>query len=207
MRTENSLRWPIVPSRSMLLVIDMQNDFVRAGAIMEVAAARERLPAMQSVLDCCRRHDVPVAYTRHVLYDGFDISPIETQMHPQLTGSGLREGTAGAEIVEELAPRPGDAIIVKHRYDAFYNTNLETLIRTMRGNAAIDTLIIIGTVTSVCCESTARSAFMRDFKVAFVGDATGGFDDASQQATQTAIESAFGQVVSADALAWALARE
>ncbi|MGO3741935.1 isochorismatase family protein [Kerstersia sp.] len=206
MRNETSLRWPIIPSRSLLLVIDMQNDFVRPGAVMEVPAARERLPAMQAVLDSCRQYGVPVAYTRHVLYDDFNISPIETQMHPQLVASGLRDNTPGTAVVDELAPRAGDAVIVKHRYDAFYNTNLETLIRTMRGDAVIDTLIIIGTVTSVCCESTARSAFMRDFKVAFVGDATGGFDDASQQATQNAIESAFGQVISAAGLARALAQ-
>lgn len=207
MRNENSLRWPIIPSRSLLLVIDMQNDFVRPGAVMEVEAARARLPAMQAVLENCRQHGVPVAYTRHILYDDFNISPIETQMHPQLVAHGLRAGTPGSEIVTELAPRTGEAIIVKHRYDAFYNTNLETLIRTIRGDTTIDTLIIIGTVTSVCCESTARSAFMRDFKVALIGDATGGFDDASQQATQHAIEAAFGQVVSASGLAGALARK
>lgn len=186
--------------RAVLLVIDMQNDFLQPGAVMEVPRARERLPAMRKLIACCRENGVPVVYTRHVLFEGFDISPIETRKHPQLREAGLRAGTPGVEIVEALRPLPGEPVVDKHRYDAFYNTNLDTVLRNLRGPGVVNTVIICGVVTSVCCESTARSAFMRDYEVRFVDDANAGFDDASHRATLAAIESAFGEVVSTDAV-------
>ncbi|MES0190119.1 cysteine hydrolase [Mesorhizobium sp. C264A] len=102
---------------------------------------------------------------------------------------------AGAEIVAALAPLPGDVVIKKHRYDAFHNTQLETVLRNIRGAGRVDTVIIIGTVTSICCESTARSAFMRDYKVAFISDANGGLDEASHNATLDIIGKVFGRVM------------
>jgi ureidoacrylate peracid hydrolase len=97
-----------------------------------------------------------------------------------------------------LRPCAGEIVIRKHRYDAFYNTRLESVLRNIRGPGVADTLIIIGTVTSICCESTARSAFMRDFKVVFVSDANGGLDQASHDATLGIIGKVFGRVMSTD---------
>ena len=146
--------WPLDKARAALLVIDMQSDFVDEGAVMEVAMARHRIPVMRQVIDLCRAHGVPVIYTQHVLSDHFDISPLETAYQPRLKAKGMREGSAGTEIVAELAPLPGEVIIKKHRYDAFHNTQLETVLRNIRGAGQVDTVIIIGTVTSICCEST-----------------------------------------------------
>jgi ureidoacrylate peracid hydrolase len=192
--------WSFDKDRAALLVIDMQKDFVDEGAIMEVAMARHRIPTMRRVIDRCRDSGVPVIYTRHVLSDRFDISPLETAYQPKLKVTGMREGSAGIEIVPELAPLPHETVISKHRYDAFHNTQLETLLRNIRGAGQIDTVIIIGTVTNICCESTARSAFMRDYKVAFVSDANGGLDDASHNATLAIIGRVFGRVMSATEL-------
>jgi len=91
-------------------------------------------------------------------------------------------------------------VIDKHRYDAFYNTQLDTALRNVRGPNGVDTVIIIGTVTNICCESTARSAFMRDYKVAFVGDANGGLDQASHDATPGIIGKVFGRVMTTEEL-------
>lgn len=193
--------WPLDRERAALLVIDMQRDFVDQGAVMEVAAARHRIPAMRQIVDACRAASIPVIYTRHVLSDNFDISPLETTYQPRLRTTGMREGSAGMEIVAELAPLPGDVVVDKHRYDAFYNTRLDTVLRNIRGTGKVDTVIIIGTVTSICCESTARSAFMRDYKVAFIGDANGGLDDASHNATLDVIGKVFGRVLTAGELA------
>lgn len=193
--------WPLDKERAALLVIDMQRDFVDQGAIMEVAAARHRIPAMRQVIDLCRAAGIPVIYTRHVLSDDFDVSPLETAYQPRLKTAGMREGSAGTEIVAELAPRPGDIVVDKHRYDAFYNTRLDTILRNIRGTGKVDTVIIIGTVTSICCESTARSAFMRDYKVAFISDANGGLDEASHNATVDIIGKVFGRVLAAGELA------
>ncbi|ESZ43051.1 hypothetical protein X732_08380 [Mesorhizobium sp. L2C066B000] len=77
----------------------------------------------------------------------------------------------------------------------FHNTQLETVLRNIRGAGRVDTVIIIGTVTSICCESTARSAFMREYKVAFISDANGGLDEASHNATLDIIGKVFGRVM------------
>ncbi|MBZ9987135.1 cysteine hydrolase [Mesorhizobium sp. BH1-1-5] len=189
--------WRFDKERAALLVIDMQSDFVDEGAVMEVAMARHRIPVMRRVIELCRAHGVPVVYTQHVLSDHFNISPLETAYQPRLKAEGMREGSAGTGIVAHLAPLAGEVVIKKHRYDAFHNTQLETVLRNIRGAGQVDTVIIIGTVTSICCESTARSAFMRDYKVAFVSDANGGLDEASHDATLAIIGKVFGRVMTA----------
>jgi ureidoacrylate peracid hydrolase len=192
--------WRFDKNRAALLVIDMQRDFVEAGAIMEVPMARNRIPEMRRILERCRTDGVPVFFTRHVLSDRFDISPLETTYIPKLKSAGMREGTPGAEVIAELTPRPDETVIVKHRYDAFYNTQLDTALRNVRGPGGVDTVIVVGTVTNICCESTARSAFMRDYKVAFISDANGGLDDASHNATLEIIGKVFGRVMTTDEL-------
>src|SRR4051794_30413976 len=111
--------WRFDKSRAALLVIDMQRDFVEDGAIMEVPMARDRIPEMRRILDRCHADGVPVLFTRHVLSDRFDISPLETAYIPKLKSQGMREGTSGAEIIPQLAPLEHETVIVKHRYDAF----------------------------------------------------------------------------------------
>lgn len=200
MKNKKELPWVLNKDRAVLLVIDMQNDFVQKDAIMEVPMARERLPNMKRVLDTCRDNGIPVIYTTHVLYDEYDISPLEVTYQPWLQKAGMRAGTKGVQVVDGLKPLPNELVLEKHRYCAFYNTRLETIIRNIRGLGVADTVIITGTVTNVCCENTARSAFMRDFKVAFIGDACGGFDEASHQATLTVIDRVFGRVLTTDEL-------
>lgn len=192
--------WQFDANRAALLVIDMQRDFVEEGAIAEVAMARERIPAMARVIAACRAAGIPVVYTRHTLSDDYEVSPLEVAYQPWLKDKGLRPGTRGVGIVQELAPQAGDTVIVKHRYDAFHDTPLQTILRNLRGPNVIDTLIVTGTVTSVCCESTARSAFMRDYKVAFISDANGGLDLASHEATLSIMARVFARVMSVDEL-------
>lgn len=192
--------WQFDANRAALLVIDMQRDFVEEGAVAEVAMARERIPAMARVIAACRTSGIPVIYTRHTLSDDYAISPLEIAYQPWLKDRGLRPGTRGVGIVQDLAPQAGDTVIVKHRYDAFHDTPLQTILRNLRGPGVIDTLIVTGTVTSVCCESTARSAFMRDYKVAFISDANGGLDQASHDATLSIMAKVFARVMSVDEL-------
>src|SRR2546428_9182694 len=80
-----------------------------------------------------------------------------------------------------LQPREGklEYHIVKHKFDAFFETALDAILRCREA----DTVIITGTATNACCESTARSAFMRDYKVVFPSDLNATFDDAMHQAT------------------------
>ena len=83
----------------------------------------------------------------------------------------MRKGTFGQKVVAELAPTSGDISIVKRRFSAFYQTDLEIILRNIRGNERpVNAIIICGTVTNICCESTARDAFFRDYKVVFGTD-------------------------------------
>lgn len=197
-QTPQSRPWSLDGERAALLVVDMQNDFVAPGGVMEVPAARTAVPRIRRLIEVCRAEGVPVIYTTHVLSNEFQISPLEAAYNPKLREVGMRDGTPGVEIYGEIAPAQGEVIIRKHRYDAFHNTNLETVLRTIRGLNGVDTVIITGTVTNVCCESTARSAFMRDFKVLFVSDGCGGFDDESHRATCKIIGMVFGRVLTTE---------
>ena len=162
------------------------------------------MPNIKRIIAECRKLGIPVIYTQAQLKDEFKISPLEASYQPLLLEKGLRPGTFGYEIIAEITPLPGEHIIVKHRYDAFYNTNLELLLNNVRGLGVVDTVIITGTLTNVCCESTARSAFMRDYKVVFVSDANGTFDEAAHQATLNNIRRFFGRVLTTQELITAL---
>lgn len=198
--------WTIDPRRSALLVIDMQNDFVREGAPMEVPAARPAIAPIRRLIDVGRPLDVPVIYTQHVLLDTFDVSPLESTYNPRLLTEGMRDGTPGIEVVDELAPETTDVRIRKHRYDAFYNTPLDSVLRSIRGLNSIDTVIVTGTLTEVCCESTARSAYMRDYRVAFVSDATGALSPEAQRATESVMGLCFARVLDSDTVVAELSR-
>lgn len=187
--------WRVNPQKTALLVIDMQNDFVLEGYPMEVPMARRRIPRMQEVIAECRAAGIPVVYTQHILLDTFNVSPLESAYNPALLNAGMRKGSFGAEVVDDLKPEPDDVVIQKHRYDAFHNTQLENVLTSISGLRQVDTVIIIGTLTEVCCDSTARGAYMRDFKVAFISDATGALSDEAQAATEKTISTFFGRVL------------
>ncbi|MEU3346345.1 isochorismatase family cysteine hydrolase [Streptomyces sp. NPDC006700] len=192
--------WRVNPQKTALLVIDMQNDFVLEGYPMEVPMARRRIPRMQEVVAECRAAGIPVVYTQHILLDTFNVSPLESTYNTALLSAGMRKGTFGAQVVDDLKPEAEDVVVEKHRYDAFHNTHLENVLTSISGLREVDTVIIVGTLTEVCCDSTARGAYMRDFKVAFVGDATGARSEEAQAATENTIGTFFGRVLTTENL-------
>ena len=181
------MKWEFQRERSVLLVIDMQNDFVQEGAILEVAEARKQIPRIRELIDKCHELAVPVIYTIHELDPA--ICALEVAAFPKLKETGMRKGTKGIQIVDELTPAPGDTIIRKHRFSAFYQTELELILRNIRGSDnPADTVIICGTMTNICCESTARDAFFRDYKVVFGTDINATKTQESQNATLVNME-------------------
>lgn len=190
--------WTIDPAKTALLVIDMQNDFVLEGAPMEVPAARDAIPHIQRLITQARALNVPVIYSQHTLLEDSQNSILEATYNPKLFTVGMRKGTPGVQVIDDLKPQAEDTIIEKYRYDAFHNTLLEPTLKNIRGLNQIDTVIITGTLTEVCCESTARGAYMRDYKVAFISDATGGLSDEAQRATEDAMGKFFGRVMNTD---------
>src|SRR5271165_5759538 len=156
-----------------MIVVDMQNDFVAAGAPMETPAARAMVPKLRQALEICRGAGIRVIYTAHVhRRDGCDMGLFD-DLHPVIANrDALVDGTPGVDIYSELAPAPGEHVIKKHRYSAFFATDLDLILREW----GVKTVIISGTTTENCCHATARDAMFRNYQVAFLSDATGTFD-------------------------------
>lgn len=186
------------------MIIDMQNDFIREGAILEVPGIRSQIPKIRRLIETCRDLGVPIVFTRQVYRPDKKVKPLVLEMFPLLEKEGLREGTKGAEICGELKPEPEDIVIRKMGFSAFYNTELESVLRNVKGRRNVDTVIICGTVTNVCCESTARDAFERDYKVVFGSDITSAWTYEFQSLTLKNIEYAFGRVMTCDEIIDAL---
>ena len=190
--------WEFERDRCALLVIDMQNDFVLEGAVMQVKEATRQIPRIKRLIDKCRELSVPIIYTLQRTDAVF--CPLEVAVLPWLKDAGMREGTGGADIVSEIAPEPGDLLLWKRRFSAFFQTDLEILLRNIRGQEKpVDTVIICGTVTNICCESTARDAFFRDFKVVFGTDVNSAHDEEAHNATLRNME-IFGRTMDCETI-------
>jgi nicotinamidase-related amidase len=163
----------IDPSKTAMIVVDMQNDFVAAGAPMETPAARAMVPRLAEALKLCRNAGVRVIFTAHVhRRDGCDMGLFD-DMHPPIASrEALVDGTQGTDIYPDLAPEPGEHVIKKHRYSGFFGTDLDIILREW----GIDTVIVSGTTTENCCHATARDAMFRNYRVVFLSDATATYD-------------------------------
>ena len=144
------------PEKTALLVIDMQVYF---NPLTEPI-----LTNVISLIDMCRSSGVKIFFTRH------------GHLNPEKDGGMLREwwgdliqfATPDWELIKELDVRQEDTIIEKNRYSAFFGTDLDNQLQ----GQGIKNLIICGVMTNCCCETTARDAFVHDYRVFFVADAT-----------------------------------
>jgi nicotinamidase-related amidase len=150
----------IDPARTALVVLDMQNDFVREGGSMCVPGAEATVPAIRALLELARATGMHVVYSQDTHRDG---DP-EWRIWPE----HAREGSWGWEIVDALAPAEGETVLRKVRYDAFYGTPLDHLLRLWR----VDTLVICGTIANICVQYTAAGAATRWYDVVIPRDAT-----------------------------------
>jgi nicotinamidase-related amidase len=147
------------PARTAVLVINMQNDFVKEGGNLLVPDAEATIPAIKRLLDLARGNGMRIVYCQDTHRKG---DP-EWRTWPE----HCREGSWGWEIVTELAPTVGDAVIAKVRHDAFHGTRLEELLRGWGST----TLVLCGTVANICVQYTASSAALRSFAVVIPRDA------------------------------------
>lgn len=188
---------------SALIVVDMQNDFVRAGAPLEVPDARETIEVHQQLIGWFRDRRRPVVFTRFVAGPRptliWNWSPVIAPptcccwpgfMRSYLDVEGERECVA---VIDELAPLPGDHQVDKYGYSAFHRTRLSDLLHA----GAVDTVVITGTVTQICVEDTARGAFHEGFKTAVVSDAVSSFAPDLHQATLRTLAMKYGRVLTA----------
>lgn len=210
----------VSPGRAAVVTVDVQNDFCdergflgQRGAPMHLIKAM--LPRLAGFLDAARAHAVPVI---HVIshHDEQYASPVVTEqklrhgLPMELDGRSLRDapyclkGTWGAEL-SGIDARPGEEVVVKHRYSGFHNTNLDLVLRS-RG---IQTVILTGVATNACVESTGRDVYMHDYYLIFVSDGAATTSQAAHDSTLANIDQFFGEVATMDAIAaaWAGRRQ
>jgi ureidoacrylate peracid hydrolase len=169
--------WDIVPEKSALVVIDMQNAFVHEKGLFCVPCAKDLFPKINQLAKLCRETGILINWVVRHPYrrDGLDIGQ-ERDFYPLMVGNpaGLTEDGWGVQLCPELdVDSERDLIVPKIRYSALIpgSSNLDRLLR-YHGR---DTIIIMGVATNVCCGTTARDAMMLDYKVIFVSDGNEAF--------------------------------
>lgn len=192
----------IDPSRTALVVIDMQNDFCDsagyyARANRDISALTSTIKPVAGLLAKAREAGMVVAFTRLVHDETRGAMEQRHMLKPKrwtTRGERLRPGTWGAEVVDRLKPRAGEIIVDKIGYSAFDNTTLEREMR-QRG---VTTLILAGVVTYACVLATAFSAFDKDFDIILASDAVGSWNASLGSATADIVDLLLGHAVTAD---------
>lgn len=160
----------IKPSKTALIVVDMENDFVAEGAPLRATMAPAVVPPLKRALAHARDTGMRVIFTTHVHRpDGCDFGVWGRSTPAIAEGRALVDGEKGVEIYDDLKPLPNEIVIKKHNYSAFYGTDLDIVLR----RSGLETVIITGVTTENCCHATARDALCHNYGVIFLSDATG----------------------------------
>ncbi len=145
-------------NKTALIIVDMQNDFIKEGGSLLVQAAKDTIQSIQFLVDSFRKAGSKVIYTQDTHFDGdkeWEIWPVH-----------CRKDSWGWQIIDELSPQKNDMVFQKNRYDAFYGTSLEHYLKLW----GIENLVITGTVSNICVANTAGSAGLRWYHIIVPAD-------------------------------------
>jgi ureidoacrylate peracid hydrolase len=201
----STLEQKVVPAHAALLVIDVQNDFVADGGFFDQIGAdvntiQRVIPPLVQLIDRAREAGVLVVFIQAI----YDPQYLSAPMRERDLRVGRRmprclTGSWGAEF-HGVAPRANEPVVIKHRYSAFANSQLDDLLKR-RG---IRSLLLAGVATDTCVESTGRDAYFIDYYVTLVADCCAGATERDHRVTLERFERDYGAVVnSADVIqAW-----
>jgi nicotinamidase-related amidase len=186
-------------ARTALICIDLQNAFMLAGQVFGNPHALDIVPNVNRLAGAFRAAGGRVVWTRQTVSD----DPLWADPHWAAAGddpfvatakAALRVGSHGHALHAAIDRAPGDLMLDKHRYSAFLpnSSDLDAQLKA----AGIDVVIIAGTLTNCCCESSARDAFMQGYKVLLVSDATAAVTDAEHNAALLNLRLMFADVKS-----------
>lgn len=210
----NTLEEKVDPRHAALLVIDMQHDYCSPGGEGHRAGRPvERnlviVPRIQSLLEAARHAGMFVVHgITSTLPEGMSDSAVWLEQRTRSKFASEKmcmEGSWGEQILPELAPRDGEAVVKKYRYSCFEGTSLEIVLRS----AGIQSLVIVGVSTNTCVDSTIRSAFHRDFYVVLLEDCVASYREDLHRATIEEVPLRFGIVSDSAAVmrAWGINRK
>jgi len=198
--------WIPTPRKTVLIIVDMHREFLEEGSPVETPRGRAMLPALSEFIRQLRAKDVKIIFTRHVHRRDKSDMGLMAELWPIVRDGTINaEGSLGTEIHSGLDVHEEDIVITKHRYSAFVGTDLEMVLRGL----GIENVVIAGVLTNACCESTARDAMYKGFRVFFLSDLTATFDipaydggsipaDTVQRVVCSTIASWFGEVLTAN---------
>lgn len=193
-----TLQDKVAPGNAALIVVDVQNDFCADEGVFgrtgnDLSMVQAAVPKLQQLIDGARTAKVPVIFVQ-AIYDPVYLPPVWHERNARIGFESPRclSGSWGADFYK-VAPLPGETIVRKHRYSAFVDTELDLILRSQR----IQTVIVAGVATNICVESTARDAFMKDYYVAFMDDASGAYRKEFHDSTLANIAIGFGTVTTA----------
>ena len=173
----------LIPRRAALLILDMQNFFHNNKSHAFIPSAKAIIKPIQTLSDLFIQNNLPVIITRHINTKE-NAKQIDYWWRDILT-----ENSELSQLITEF-DIPQANTIIKSQYDAFYNTNLNELLQKSK----IEQVIITGVMTHLCCETTARSAFVRGYNVFFPIDGTATYNEEFHFATLTNLAHGFANI-------------
>jgi ureidoacrylate peracid hydrolase len=203
------------PRHTALIVVDVQNDFCAEGGMMDregldLTGVQEMAGRLPELIAAAREAGALVVFVRNVYSSEGNayLSDVWLEQAARRRGdSYTKRDVCAADSWEgaffgDVAPQAGDPVVTKHRFSAFHNTDLDTILRSH----GVRTLVMTGVASNVCVETTAREGFVRDYYIVFTEDGTATYREEDHAATLRVIDRFFGEVVSIDAVAEAWAR-
>lgn len=183
------------PARAAFLLIDMQNGFIDGASPLCIAGAAATVPACAHALAAAREHGLAVFHVRRAYAaDGSDVEAVRWEAWAEGGRPLSSADPMSLSCPSELAPAPGEPVVVKPSWSAFFGTDLDVLLRA-RG---IGTLVLAGTTTPNCVRSTAYDGLARGFNVAVLRDATSSRSPEAQEANLADMEAAGIQLIHTD---------
>lgn len=158
-------------NNTAVILVDMLNDFVTGDLKCERASCI--IPKLKKLVEAARKHNVPVIYSNDAHY------PEDAEIVAKW-GEHAIKGTKGAEVIPELKPTSKDYIVEKRAYSGFYETGLDSLLRSLFKGEGVKTVILGGLHTNICVRHTSADAFFRGYKIIIAKDGVEAFTQEDQ---------------------------
>lgn len=188
-----TLEEKVAPAHTAVVVIDCQDEFIAEDGFwaelgQDVSQTRVVAARIADFLQEARRHGVRVVHVR-AIYDRHHMNdPMVERLYRHGSRLYCQSDDPASGFSPGLEPRPGEPEVIKHRFDAFYDTELDLILRAW----GVKTVILSGLVTHGCVDSTARHAYFNGFYVVFPPELTGGASAEVTRATMETIDVMFG---------------